>query len=72
MKIAIIGLGYVGLHLGLRFAESGVSVIGLDVDATKVDAAPGKKVAVKIQDATSFESFSPFTLASFRPILTCF
>ena len=37
-KIAIIGLGYVGLPLGLRFAESGVSVLGLDVDQAKVDA----------------------------------
>jgi UDP-N-acetyl-D-glucosamine dehydrogenase len=38
MKIAIIGLGYVGLPLGLRFAESDVSVLGLDVDQQKVDA----------------------------------
>ena len=38
MKIAIIGLGYVGLPLGLRFAESNVSVLGLDVDRSKVDA----------------------------------
>src|SRR5690606_5111949 len=38
MKIAIIGLGYVGLPLGIRFAESGVSVLGLDVDAKKIDA----------------------------------
>ena len=38
MKIAIIGLGYVGLPLGLRFAESNVSVLGLDVDQHKVDA----------------------------------
>ena len=38
MKIAIIGLGYVGLPLGLRFAESNVSVLGLDVDQSKVDA----------------------------------
>jgi UDP-N-acetyl-D-glucosamine dehydrogenase len=37
-KIAIIGLGYVGLPLGLRFAESQVSVLGLDVDPDKVDA----------------------------------
>jgi len=43
MKIAIIGLGYVGLPPGLRFAESNVSVIGLDVDATKVDAVPRQK-----------------------------
>jgi UDP-N-acetyl-D-glucosamine dehydrogenase len=38
MKIAIIGLGYVGLPLGLRFAESNVTVLGLDVDQKKVDA----------------------------------
>jgi len=36
MKIAIIGLGYVGLPLGLQFARSGVSVVGLDIDDAKV------------------------------------
>ena len=36
MKIAIIGLGYVGLPLALQFARSGVSVIGLDIDSAKV------------------------------------
>lgn len=34
-RIAIIGLGYVGLPLSLQFARSGVSVIGLDIDQTK-------------------------------------
>ena len=38
MKIAIIGLGYVGLPLSLQFARSGVSVLGLDIDPQKVDA----------------------------------
>ncbi len=38
MKIAIIGLGYVGLPLSLQFARSGVEVLGLDVDATKIEA----------------------------------
>jgi UDP-N-acetyl-D-glucosamine dehydrogenase len=37
-KIAIIGLGYVGLPLSLQFARSGVSVRGLDIDQTKVDS----------------------------------
>jgi UDP-N-acetyl-D-mannosaminuronate dehydrogenase len=40
-KIAIIGLGYVGLPLSLQFARSGVSVIGLDIDKTKVDSTQG-------------------------------
>lgn len=38
MKIAVVGLGYVGLPLSLQFARSGVTVLGLDVDAAKVDA----------------------------------
>lgn len=38
MKIAIIGLGYVGLPLALRFSQAGVSVLGLDVDETKTSA----------------------------------
>lgn len=35
--VAIVGLGYVGLPLALHFAEAGVPVLGLDVDAGKVD-----------------------------------
>ena len=38
MKIAIIGLGYVGLPLALQFARSGATVLGLDIDQGKVDA----------------------------------
>jgi UDP-N-acetyl-D-glucosamine dehydrogenase len=37
-KIAIVGLGYVGLPLALQFARNGVAVIGLDVDAAKTAA----------------------------------
>jgi UDP-N-acetyl-D-glucosamine dehydrogenase len=36
MKIAIVGLGYVGLPLCLQFARNGVEVVGLDVDGNKV------------------------------------
>jgi len=36
MKIAIIGLGYVGLPLSIQFAQSGVTVLGIDIDARKV------------------------------------
>src|SRR5262249_3389177 len=37
MKIAIVGLGYVGLPLSLQFARSCASVIGIDVDPKKVE-----------------------------------
>jgi UDP-N-acetyl-D-glucosamine dehydrogenase len=38
MKIAIVGLGYVGLPLSFQFARSGVTVLGLDIDVAKVQA----------------------------------
>jgi UDP-N-acetyl-D-glucosamine dehydrogenase len=46
-KIAIIGLGYVGLPLSLQFARSGVSVIGLDIDQSKVDSINAGKSYIK-------------------------
>ncbi|HYZ75556.1 MAG TPA: nucleotide sugar dehydrogenase [Chthoniobacterales bacterium] len=36
LKVAIVGLGYVGLPLSLQFSRSGVHVLGLDIDADKV------------------------------------
>src|ERR1051325_765917 len=38
MKIAVVGLGYVGLPLSLQFARSRVTVLGLDIDGTKVES----------------------------------
>ena len=35
--IGIIGLGYVGLPLLIRYSEVGYKVIGFDVDKKKVD-----------------------------------
>ena len=37
-KVAVVGLGYVGLPLSLQFARSGVPVLGLDIDPEKVNA----------------------------------
>lgn len=36
-RLAVIGLGYVGLPLALRFANAGCTVIGLDTDAAKIE-----------------------------------
>jgi UDP-N-acetyl-D-glucosamine dehydrogenase len=35
--VGIIGLGYVGLPLTLRFAEVGFRVLGIDIDASKIE-----------------------------------
>ncbi len=37
-RIAVVGLGYVGLPLAMTFAEAGVSVLGLDTVQSKVNA----------------------------------
>jgi UDP-N-acetyl-D-glucosamine dehydrogenase len=36
--VGVVGLGYVGLPLALRFAEVGYRVLGFDIDAAKVEA----------------------------------
>jgi len=47
MKIAIVGLGYVGLPLSLQFARSGVTVLGLDIDPAKVESLNGGRSYIK-------------------------
>ena len=47
MKTAIVGLGYVGLPLSFQFARSGVTVLGLDIDTSKVDALNQGKSYIK-------------------------
>lgn len=37
-RVAIIGLGYVGLPLGVAFAEAGFNVCGIDLDKQKVES----------------------------------
>lgn len=67
MKIAIVGLGYVGLPLSLQFARSGVSVIGLDIDPEKVNAINAGKSYIKhiesstIAQALQNQSFTAST-----------
>jgi UDP-N-acetyl-D-glucosamine dehydrogenase len=51
-QVAVIGLGYVGLPLGLAFARAGFDVHGLDIDARKVaDLAEGASYVDDVSDA---------------------
>jgi UDP-N-acetyl-D-glucosamine dehydrogenase len=54
MRIAIIGLGYVGLPLSLQFARSGAQVTGLDVDRGKVNDLLAGKSYIKHVASSSF------------------
>jgi UDP-N-acetyl-D-glucosamine dehydrogenase len=52
IRVGIIGLGYVGLPLALRFAEVGLPVLGFDIDEEKVHAIDqGRSYIKHIGDA---------------------
>jgi len=61
-KIAIVGLGYVGLPLACEFAKKGFSVTGIDIDSRRVrsiqkgesyiDDIPSKELAALVQHGT--------------------
>lgn len=45
--VGIVGLGYVGLPLALRFAEAGFKVLGFDIDPAKVSQINAGKSYIK-------------------------
>src|SRR5580693_9013836 len=55
VKIAVIGLGYVGLPLSLQFARSGVEVLGLDIDPAKVESLNQARSYIKHIDSAAIE-----------------
>lgn len=56
-KIGVIGLGYVGLPIVLRFCEEGYQVTGFDVDRSKVDALNSGGSYIKHIPAEKVSSF---------------
>ena len=80
-KIAVVGLGYVGLPLCLQFSRSGVDVTGIDVDRRKVDAVnagqsyikhiPAESIAEQIQ-AGHFRATDDFAVcAGVEAVIIC-
>ena len=55
MKIAIIGLGYVGLPLSLQFARSGVNVLGIDTDQLKIASLSRGESYIKHIEAAAIQ-----------------
>jgi len=52
-QISVLGLGYVGLPLALRFAEAGFPASGIDVDERKIESI---KKGISYIQGVSFES----------------
>ncbi len=67
LKVAIIGCGYVGLPLALRFAEAGHKVTGFDTDPGKINMLNAGKSyiehipQIKIQQFVNSRHFSATT-----------
>src|SRR6266853_1429779 len=67
MKVAIVGLGYVGLPLSLQFARSRTEVIGIDIDPQKVELLNKGESYIKhiasadIAELLTTKKFSPYT-----------
>ena len=53
IKVAVVGLGYVGLPLALEFAKRGLSVIGIEIDKHRVNQL--RRKTSYITDVTSRE-----------------
>jgi len=80
-KIAVVGLGYVGLPLAGALEQAGYSVLGFDVDDSKVtmlDAGTsylkhlGDDLVVRLAGSELFEATSnPSRLAEADAILLC-
>jgi UDP-N-acetyl-D-mannosaminuronate dehydrogenase len=58
--IGIVGRGYVGLPVSLRFAEVGVKVIGLDMDPATASKSPVILAQSQLQVTTSCASRKSF------------
>src|SRR5277367_2340019 len=57
LKVAIIGCGYVGLPLALRFAEAGHRVTGFDTDPAKVSLLNAGKSYIQHIQQTKIQQF---------------
>lgn len=65
-KLALIGLGYVGMPIAIAFAKKGLSVIGFDLNQSKIDLYksgidPTKEVGDEAIQATTVEFTSDET-----------
>ena len=77
-KIGIIGLGYVGLPLAIRFAEVGFKVYGFDIDSSKVEKLSKNKSYIdnikssqilKLTKSKTFKASNDFSLCNQMDVL---
>ncbi|MFM6928198.1 MAG: nucleotide sugar dehydrogenase [Bdellovibrio sp.] len=78
--IGIVGLGYVGLPLAIRYAEAGFKVLGFDIDDFKIKKISAKesyiehipKSAVAVAASQGFSATTDFTqISNVDAIILC-
>ena len=70
-RIAVIGQGYVGLSLACAAAEAGFPVIGIDVDADRIDALSGGDLMVPGVPESAFRAAVATDRISFTTDVAC-
>ena len=80
-RAGVVGLGYVGLPLAVEIAESGMSVVGIDVQASKVEAinagrsyvldVPGERVSGLVEKGLLKATTDFATVAELDTINVC-
>jgi UDP-N-acetyl-D-glucosamine dehydrogenase len=72
-KVAVIGIGYVGLPLSIEIARAGFTTVGIDVDKTKVAAVKkGKSFIGDVKDSDVAEVAGKFSATTdFGVLATC-
>ena len=79
--VAVVGLGYVGLPLALKFAEAGLSVLGFEADWEKIKQLedgisylshlPSERVQAAIKKHGLSVTIDPAKLSQSRAVLIC-
>jgi UDP-N-acetyl-D-glucosamine dehydrogenase len=59
-KVAVIGLGYVGLPLVIEFCKAEFEVLGFDVDSSKIDALKQGESYIKHIDSRKIAASLPY------------
>lgn len=80
-QVVVVGLGYAGLPLAVAFAETGVRVVGLDVDTERVemlsqgisyiDDIPGERLAEAVGRRLFSVTADPSCLGHATDIIIC-
>ena len=72
-KVAVIGIGYVGLPLSIEIARAGFGTVGIDVDQTKVAAVRKRKSFIgDVKDSDLAEVAGKFSATTdFGVLATC-